>query len=328
MQDIYKNSLYGKTVEFVKKLYPTLPTSLIGSDTLSKLQLNLNEYNSLYSQPRVDNITSNFNELQRAINEYNKKTLGSYHNSIQDIVQNLDTSGLNQLAKEFASSSHLLWQNNPNSLLDFTSTFDDIRQIQEGIQPSLEAFNNLLKTSSGDVINQFAIIKAKAENLLPSDFHLYEEAYNNLPKGSVLQGRVEIVNLRLYVTGESVEYPLDSQPQIEGIQSLFEGLDILEILKFRDYLLCLPMLGHKHRVGEIIYKEMERLLLSSNSPNLNYFHDVPPNQSFYRCRKWEKPCQEEHYSTYEMFQPPFGKSSIGRFNPSGVNYSNSRPDYI
>lgn len=319
LQEIYNDSFDAKAIEFAKRYYPTFPNSLVSPDILKSLQWNLDLPNSLYPHLQLDRINHSFDfsRLNEAFDAY-KKSMEPLGNSLENIAQSIRSSGLDKIAREFAIDSFSSWQDIPlENLPDISTELGKVQQIQDSIRPELENLNSLLE-SAGTVQSQFELIKNRAQSLLPIDFDFYKEGYQNLPAGSILQGKVEeLVIPRLYVKGEHTEYPLSSQPQIEGVQSLFKGLGLEEIVDFRDYLLQFPMLGHKHPTGRIIFEEMERLLLSSEA---QYFYDISDDQFFYRCREWENPDREDHYSEYEMFQPPFGRSSMGRFNPPGMSY--------
>jgi len=71
------------------------------------------------------------------------------------------------------------------------------------------------------------------------------------------------------------------------------------------------MLGHVHPIGKTIYEELERKWGE-------YVVEIDPGTVFYRCRKNDT--EEIPIPAQKMFDPPYGKSGINRFNWYGLNH--------
>ncbi|MBS4539652.1 HNH endonuclease [Clostridium sp. D2Q-11] len=101
----------------------------------------------------------------------------------------------------------------------------------------------------------------------------------------------------------------------EGLNRLGDEFDIEfkenEVEDFIEHIYYNPMVAYKHIIGEKIYNLLKKCYKK------NYFETVQPSMKLYRGRKRKK--YERQYSKKQLWSPPSGLASHGRYNSVGVS---------
>ncbi|MBN2324630.1 MAG: RES family NAD+ phosphorylase [Spirochaetes bacterium] len=103
------------------------------------------------------------------------------------------------------------------------------------------------------------------------------------------------------------EFPASAIKDVVGIPGLLVGINHEEAIDFVNYLSKYPMLGIKHKVGSKIFNWVKKV-------NYRELSEV----DLFRGRLWESG-QKMSFVEDQMFDPPFGTASQGRYNPHGLS---------
>ncbi|WP_439484312.1 RES family NAD+ phosphorylase [Cyclobacterium plantarum] len=103
--------------------------------------------------------------------------------------------------------------------------------------------------------------------------------------------------------GTKTKFEKEVDEHLDKVDSLY-GTQVQEFEKLIEQF---PMLGHTHKFGKRIFKELEKELLPTVEIHGNY----------YRARKVTS---SEVLSIDKMYNPPTGKPQEGRFNHSGQSH--------
>lgn len=138
----------------------------------------------------------------------------------------------------------------------------------------------------------------------------YHKLIGNISDNKIIQ--IEKDSLKVVNTETNEKYDLVNEKDIKELPKLFKDLNESEIISFLGHITRFPYLGYMHPVGKKIFEELK----SSLNAKKKTLHK---NTVFYRTRLWNDK-QTINYTEPEMWTPPKGCASMGRFNPPGISY--------
>jgi RES domain-containing protein len=89
------------------------------------------------------------------------------------------------------------------------------------------------------------------------------------------------------------------------------GLERWDTRAFVNWLIKYPMLGLSHDIGQKIHNTIRAKTIPG-------FMQLSPGQVLYRARRRDVSETPQRFEESQMWAPPLGKASHGRFNPIGV----------
>ena len=186
---------------------------------------------------------------------------------------------------------------------------------KEEIDRIFSEFKNFQKQNPGvlELAKKIRESEIKGFNLYEG---VYTEQYNNLYSEldeNNYHTELNENNEIIVVDSEAKEnnFPFENSKDIIGLTELFESISLSEATNFINFLAKYPYLAFKESIGKRIFNEIENIAETN-------LIDIK-EQVLYRARPWEKD-REMHFLDSEMWEPPYGRSEVGRFNPIGINY--------
>ena len=205
------------------------------------------------------------------------------------------TKSLKPYQDILSSTIRLITDNNSNTLLP-SILFDKYSMNTKSLADTIIQLNRL------DII-PFDRVPEKQIRILYDDPSFKNKvtysATEDLPEG------------RMLLEFEDGICEVYEKPDIDSIRGFLPTCKRKDCTDFITFLGSFPMLGLLHPVGKKIYTALK------DNWN-NYVTELDPDIVFYRCRKNEK--EKTSIPAQKMFDPPYGKSSINRFNWYGLNH--------
>jgi hypothetical protein len=167
----------------------------------------------------------------------------------------------------------------------------DLDEMPENSDPSSEWVEKVMERFQG----------------LSSKYHLDKLAPKSGEQPSEGSGSTAGSDLALKdASGETV-VPLKTVQEVFGVMDILNALNEDEVLQFSSRLSRFPMLGLEHPAGRKIYEAVPRLPFVT-------LKDI----DVYRARVRNEG-QTRPFTEAEMYDPPYGRASHGRFNFIGEN---------
>lgn len=237
-------------------------------------------YEQLETMKRV---LQEFKHQQEIIKSLPMETIRTH----QRILRETKIPSISEIANQYKDIQK--YNQNIHALSDFKEQQEQIKEMLNS--PMFEWIKNINSMQYPEVLKNAMITRL-----------------GNLPENYIITTEEE--NGEEYVikdvdTDENIPFP-DLTGTL-GVLDIFTSISEDEIFSFYNYLCKYPMLGLNHEIGKKILDQVDNADLS-----------VKSNFTVFRARKREKG-QERPWSEPEMFGPPYGVSTHGRYNTIGTN---------
>lgn len=209
----------------------------------------------------------------------------------EEMINQIDHSSVSKIVDQYRG-----YQKQINGMLEATSQLYKYQSMMNEMlkSPVLELINNIDDTCSfSSEISRNALLDHFKN--LPENYILLEKSKNNTKEYIIKDTKTDS------------QLPVVDSTSAFGIVSIFDNISEEEAFNFYNYLVKYPMLGLNHEIGKKVFKEIKRSSLIEKS-----------EIRLFRARTRSKG-QERPFPEKEMFEPPFGRSSHGRYNLPGLN---------
>ncbi len=235
--------------------------------------------------------------MRRGLKEYERQ---------QKIINNFPMDAIRRHQKMMEQISYPSVSKIVNQYNEFQNVISKSKKATKMIEEQQNQINRILNAPIYDWIKNINHICSVYSD---SSINALFKHFKNLPDNYIITEKKvnEDISYVIKDIETDEQLPISDSTGTFGILDMFGNISEKEIFDFYNHLSKYPMLGLKHEIGQKIIKNIEESCLNEKS-----------EITLFRARI-RKEGQDRPYPEPEMFEPPYGKSSHGRYNPPGLN---------